>query len=130
MNKITRFVVLTLISISSIALGSDSDTKWETMVSDGETLLHANKPQKAIENYFNPVIEHFNSLNSTNSSQIYCARDTKETLVYLMQAAVMHEKKNEKNAPEFWGSQFADKKDRAEVLPQFWAKAFSLKATH
>ncbi len=106
---------------------TNDDTHWKKMVSDGESLLHEKKPKEAIGKYLDPVIDHFNSLNSTNSSQIYCARDSKETLVYLMQAAVMHEKKAGKEVPEIWGNQFADKKDSAEVLPQFWAEAFYLK---
>ncbi|MDF7798046.1 tetratricopeptide repeat protein [Pontiellaceae bacterium B1224] len=103
---------------------------WEKMVGNGEALIHEKKPAEAIENYFDPVIKKFNSICSANSAQIYCARDSKETLVYLMQAAVMSEVEAEvgEKVPVIWGSRFAKQKKGAEVWSQFWAKAFFLKA--
>ncbi len=102
--------------------------RWGKMVSEGKSLLYQQKPGEAIEEFFDPVIEHFNSIKNASSSQIYCARDSKETLVYLMQTAVMNAKVDGKDIPEYWGNRFAEKRNSSEVLPQFWAEAFYLKA--
>lgn len=106
----------------------DNDTQWETMVRDGESLLHEKKPQEAIDQYFDPVIQQFNARKNTKSAQFYCARDSKESLVYLMQTAVMNAKGDAEDIPEYWGNRFAEKKSSSEVLPQFWANAFYLKS--
>lgn len=105
-------------------------SRWEKMVDDGESLLHEKKARLAVEKYFDPVIKKFNALRKANSAQIYCARDSNETLIYLMQAAIMHEVEEEagEEIPIIWGSRFATKKDGAEVWSQFWAEAFFLKA--
>jgi hypothetical protein len=149
MNKATYIVGLIIISVSAISFGSDnivisngnsainistntseeaSDVKWQEMVSIGESLIHKKQPKEAIEKYFDPVIEQFSSLSSTNTAQIYCARDSKESLVYLIQVAALQDKGDDKDVPEFWGNRFAEKKDGAVVLPQFWAETFFLKS--
>ena len=149
MNKTTYTIGLIIISVSAISFGSGnivvsngnsainistntfveaSDVKWQEMVSTGESLLHKKQPKEAIEKYFDPVIEQFSLLSSTNTAQIYCARDSKETLVYLIQVAALHDSGEDKETPEFWGNRFAEKKDGAEVLSQFWAEAFFLKS--
>jgi tetratricopeptide (TPR) repeat protein len=127
--KNTTFLVVALVfSISSIALGSDNDAKWQKMVRDGESLLHEKKAQEAIDKYLDPVIEQFNSLNSTNSAQVYCARNSNESLAYMIQVAALQDKGDGKDVPELWGNRFAVKKDGAVVLSQFWAEAFYLKS--
>ncbi len=148
MNKITHAVGLITISVSAFSFGADSivvsngnsvinistntsaetsDVKWQEMVTAGESLLHEKQPKEAIEKYLDPVIEQFNSLSSTNAAQIYCARDSKETLMYLMHVAVISEGKKLKDIPLIWGTRFAKQKDGAVVLSQFWAEAFFLK---
>ncbi len=107
---------------------TNTDAKWQKMVSDGESLLHEKKPKEAIDKYFDFVIKQFNSLNSTNTAQVYCARESKESLAYLIQVAALQDKGAGKDVPEYWGNRFAEKKDGAVVLSQFWAEAFFLKS--
>lgn len=150
MKFITYIIGLITISVSAISFGADShvdnrnsainfstnsptksrDVKWQEMVSTGESLIQNNQPKEAIEKCLDPVIEQFNSLSSTNAAQIYCARDSAESFAYLIQAAALSDKKSSKDGkdvPEYWGNQFADKKNNTEVLSQFWAEAFYLK---
>lgn len=128
MNTTTCIVAAVLLSRFSIALGSDSDAKWQTMVRDGEALLHAKQPKQAIDKFLDPVIEQFNSLNSTSTAQVYCARDSKESLAYVIQVAAIMDKGGGKDVAEFWGNRFAAKKVGAVVLSQFWADALFLKS--
>ena len=107
---------------------TNADAQWQKMVSDGESLLHEKKPEEAIVKYFDPVIKQFSSLNSTNTAQVYCARESKESLAYLIQVAALQDKGGGKDIPEYWGNRFAEKKDGAVVLSQFWAEAFFLKS--
>jgi len=117
-----------LISLSIDTSATDSDVKWQEMVNKGEALLHAGQPKEAIEKYFDPVIEQFNLQSQTNSAQIFCARDSKESLIYMLHVAVFSEDEKLKDIPVIWGARFAKQKDGAVVLPQFWAEALYLKS--
>ena len=68
------------------------DEKWSIKLEEGrEVLLQKKKSQKAISDYFDPIISHFEELYKESTNKVYCASDPRVTLFYLISAAVQQD---------------------------------------
>jgi Flp pilus assembly protein TadD len=125
-----RTIAICLTVLASVARASGDDSNREKLITEGETLIRQQKPKDAIDTCLNPIIEEFSSITSTNPARIYCARDSQETLLYLLcVSAADGSDKGKTPITAFYGDRFAEKKNGgAAVLPQFWAEAYYLKA--
>ncbi len=65
---------------------ADEDTGQVKLLSEGRRLIDSGKPKEAIE-YFDKVLANFKAKYGNSEKRIYCARDSMESLTYLMTAA-------------------------------------------
>jgi hypothetical protein len=87
---------------------SDAPSPEYTRVVQGRTVLQQGDPQRAITDYFDPVIEHFVAAYKGSQSRIYSAQNQVQMIMYTALPA--------------------DKKQSIEVLDTVWADAYLLKA--
>jgi tetratricopeptide (TPR) repeat protein len=83
------------------------EEKYAKLLQEGFNKLTNRYTKEAIERYFDPVIEAYNSRYGIDDKQVYCSRGVAETLFYLLTAS--------------------KKKEDAVVISQLWADAFYLK---
>lgn len=110
--KFIRPILTMLLLLTSITVWSEQVPAKEDpmqMLSKGIELLKSGKLQEAITQYFDKVLSEYEQKYSNSKDKIYCARNSTESLYYLLTAA---------------------KEDRsATVLSETtWADAFFLKA--
>ena len=67
---------------------STSELEQERILDAGSQLLAKREPGKAINDYFNRVIDYCDKNHTDKKQQIYAARTQAETLFYLMGAAI------------------------------------------
>ena len=89
------------------APGSDIEEINKKILEEGYKKLISRNPKEAIDKYFNPVIDAYNSNYGNNGSHVYCSRGQAETMFYLLEAV--------------------SKSENAVVVSQIWADAFYLK---
>jgi len=77
-----------------------SADKQVQMLRDGTRLVEAKKPQEAITDYFDKVLAHFDSRYRNSQEQIFCARNSTESLFYLQKA--VNEKKRARVISSTW----------------------------
>lgn len=92
----------------SKAAKSDEPGKAAARLAQGKDVLMKGNPQKAIHDYFDPVISHFEVLFKNSPSRIYSAQNQVQVILY----AAMPDKKG----------------GGTEVLDGTWADAYLLKA--
>lgn len=85
---------------------ADEDAGQVKLLSEGRRLLDSGKPKEAIE-YFDKVLANFEAKYGNSEKRIYCARDSTESLTYLIIAA--------------------EEKRDALVLTGTWAGAYFMK---
>jgi tetratricopeptide (TPR) repeat protein len=90
------------------AAKSETPTKEYTLLIEGRKVLRQGNPQRAMADYFDPVIAHFETIYKGTDKRIYSAQNSLQMFIYL---ALPNEKKQS-----------------VEVLDTVWADAYLLKA--
>ncbi len=87
---------------------ADAPSKEYTLLVKGRDALHKGAPQKAITEYFDPVIEHYTEAYKGETKRIYSAQTLMQSIMYVA-------------LPD-------DKKLGTEVIDATWADAYLMKA--
>ena len=87
---------------------ADSPSKERTLLIKGGDALKKGAPQKAIAEYFDPVIQHYTEIYKGETKRIYSARNQVQAIMYVA-------------LPD-------DKKLGTEVIDGTWADAYLMKA--
>ena len=91
-------------NINKSVVSKDNNAKYFKMYIEGFKVLQAGKNKKAIEDYFNPIINYYTNFYSNKEYNVYNSRTTTETLYYL---ALSVSKNGNKEAKVFTNT-FAD----------------------
>jgi tetratricopeptide (TPR) repeat protein len=90
------------------AAKSDSPNKEYSLLIQGRQVLQQGSPQRAIAEYFDPVIDHYKVMYKDNKSRIYSAQNQVQIILYTALPT--------------------GNKQSIEVLDTVWADAYLLKA--
>ena len=65
----------------------DQEFLQVALLHEAYDLIHTGDPARAIEEFIDPVLSDFSGLYDDEETQYYCARDSAESLLYLVMAA-------------------------------------------
>lgn len=114
---------------------TSDESEWTALLMEGRATLLNGNPATAVEKYFNPVIAHYETTYKDSPQQLFCSDNNKQSLMYLMTAAVAVNLGKE-NLPDHLmpktflaaGRHTLDPKAETVVLSSTWAEAYFLKA--
>lgn len=67
--------------------GVEDESAWTQQVQQGFALIRGRQPERAVREYFEPVIAHYESRYGDSSTRYYCANSNGEALGYALLAA-------------------------------------------
>lgn len=107
---IRTFAIAALLTFAAAPLAAApvDDKQQEMLLGYARTLITQGKPQEAITRYLEPVIAAYEAAYPANGDQIYCARTSAETLLYMGMAASAMNKGNAKGRAIAIGPTFCD----------------------